>query len=366
MPFCSNCGAEIIEGAKFCQECGAPISAQAEQYLGKRQQEYSGKIYKCPNCGEILNSFEATCPACGYELRGAQASNSIQKLAEEINRLEFERALFDDGKKKHSLLSSKNLLDFIARARENSSENSKVSLTDKRIANLIKTFPVPNTKEDVLEFMILASANIDTNVLDSSSASIKDQEGQRLISDAWVSKLEQVYQKAKITFGDTSDFQEIENLYNCRQKQIKRGRNKSTRETILAFGIIALIFVGTFIGINIGDKNEQTRMEHLVGEIEVALENGEYELAMMNALSIEFKGGSTTSKEKWLIQRTYWIEKILEEAATHGVDLEYMIPEETEPPQESEPPEETSPQGFFSGFIQGFQNALNPSPSPSN
>ena len=31
MPFCTNCGAQIAEGAKFCTNCGAPISRASEK-----------------------------------------------------------------------------------------------------------------------------------------------------------------------------------------------------------------------------------------------------------------------------------------------------------------------------------------------
>ena len=33
-----------------------------------------------------------------------------------------------------------------------------ISKTDEQIINLIKSFPVPNAKEDMLEFMILATS----------------------------------------------------------------------------------------------------------------------------------------------------------------------------------------------------------------
>lgn len=111
---------------------------------------------------------------------------------------------------------------------------------------------------------------------------------------------------------------------------------------------------------------EEERLNRVVAQIQADLQDEEYRLAMMNALSIEYSGSDKEQERKWPIQRTYWIEKILEEAAAHGVDLEYMIPEETTTPQESNPPEETSPQGFFSGVVQSIQNALNPSPSPAN
>ena len=51
MTFCINCGSEIVENAKFCQKCGHPTE-KANHNEEKRKQEFVGKIYKCPNCGE--------------------------------------------------------------------------------------------------------------------------------------------------------------------------------------------------------------------------------------------------------------------------------------------------------------------------
>ena len=42
MAFCSKCGAELREGAKFCPECGAPAS-EREAALPERERKSSGK-----------------------------------------------------------------------------------------------------------------------------------------------------------------------------------------------------------------------------------------------------------------------------------------------------------------------------------
>ena len=31
MPFCSNCGAKLYDGASFCSECGVPVSTVQQQ-----------------------------------------------------------------------------------------------------------------------------------------------------------------------------------------------------------------------------------------------------------------------------------------------------------------------------------------------
>ena len=32
MKFCTNCGAQVLDGSKFCTECGQRIEARKDQY----------------------------------------------------------------------------------------------------------------------------------------------------------------------------------------------------------------------------------------------------------------------------------------------------------------------------------------------
>lgn len=159
MPFCSNCGQQINDGAKFCPSCGTAVSN--EKTNNQRKAVFEGNIHKCPNCGEVLNSFTSNCPSCGHEIRGASNSAAVQEFAVKLASAE--------------------------------SRQEKIAI--------IRNFPIPNTKEDILEFMILASTNIGDNL-------------EKDISAAWQSKTEQAYQKAQIIFQDEKEFSRIQNIYS--------------------------------------------------------------------------------------------------------------------------------------------------------
>lgn len=173
MPFCLNCGQQINDGAKFCPSCGTAVSN--EKTNNQRKTVFEGNIHKCPNCGEVLNSFTSNCPSCGYEIRGASNSAAVQEFAVKLASAE--------------------------------SRQEKIAI--------IRNFPIPNTKEDILEFMILASTNIGDNL-------------EKDISAAWQSKTEQAYQKAKIIFQDEKEFSRIQNIYSqvcvklTKQKKIEK------------------------------------------------------------------------------------------------------------------------------------------------
>ena len=148
MAFCSNCGEKLNGGAKFCHACGASTNGIPTQQ--RREQEFAGRIIKCPNCGEVLESFSACCPACGIELRGTKATSSVREFAHKLEAIEAQR--------EHEKLTG-----IFGRV----SQMQRISKTDEQKISLIKNFSVPNTKEDILEFMILATSNVDMSMYSS-------------------------------------------------------------------------------------------------------------------------------------------------------------------------------------------------------
>lgn len=214
MAFCANCGCSVNEHANFCPRCGATTrkdhSANTDGF-SERKVTYDGEIKKCPNCGEILKSFTPNCPSCGYELRNSRTTNYI---------LEFSKKL-------------------------------EAAATSKQKDDLIRHFVMPNTKEDIYEFMILAASNLETG-------------GDN--TDAWLVKLEHAYQKAKYIFGDSLEIKPITNIYNNATKQYSKIKFKQKTKSFGSFlvkhwrgtistilGIIAIIFC--MIGAKDIDRN---------------------------------------------------------------------------------------------------------------
>lgn len=183
MAFCMNCGCSVNEHANFCPKCGATTrkdhSANTDGF-SERKVTYDGEIKKCPNCGEILKSFTPNCPSCGYELRNSRTTNYI---------LEFSKKL-------------------------------EAAATSKQKDDLIRHFVMPNTKEDIYEFMILAASNLETD-------------GDN--TDAWLVKLEQAYQKAKYIFGDSLEIKPISNIYNNATKQYSKIKFKQKSKSFGSF-----------------------------------------------------------------------------------------------------------------------------------
>lgn len=315
MAFCMNCGKQLPDGAKFCLECGTKLGDTNAEQKTQRETTYEGKIYKCPNCGDILDAYESVCETCGYERRGTEANNSAQKLADKLQEIEEQRP-----------------------AKERVSIN-KISSTDQQKIDLIKNFPIPNTREDMYEFMVLASANIDLSVYGFNPNSMPA--AQKAISDAWRAKFEQAYKKAKISFEKEPGFASISLLYSQKNDEIVAAQKKASRANVITWVCMALVFaicVGIPIILGTSSLSEDTervaqeneRLDAIVQEVYDAIEEENYVLARAKAASISFSGPTilegNLAREKWDQVRADLLEII--DKAEQGLDYD-PIPIET-------------------------------------
>lgn len=359
--FCPYCGTKLDEGDRFCKNCGESIVDNQPSYQksrhsnsysysensSERQTVYDGNIHKCPNCGQILKSFELICPACGYELRGTKASSAVREFALKLEAIESKR----DYEKPYGFFAS-------------AGAQQRVSKTDEQKISLIKSFSVPNSKEDMLEFMILATSNMNMLVYDSF-ASTSLSKGEREINAAWFAKVQQVYEKAKRSHSmDSRDntFTEIQALYDKCNERIKRTKGKGAVKWLLTIGWIPilLIFLIVFVGVSSPkwEAEELERLDNIVLDVQQALDNGEYSYALRIAESIDYRRSDAEMERKWDLQREYWIAKVLEEAAANGEDLEYTPAPDSERANDSSTDSENNSGGFIEGFVEGFNESV--------
>lgn len=223
MAFCINCGQELAEGAKFCANCGQVVNGK--HTATQRKTVYEGQIHKCPNCGDVINSFVSNCPTCGYEIRDALGVSSVRQLAMKLEQLEAKRP----PKKRPNIFTR-------------TFGGTQLQSIDEQKIDLIKNFSIPNTKEDVLEFIVLAAANIDLKVygLDSGKYEMFDP-ARRELSDAWLAKLEQADQKAEIMFGHTQEYLFIRNVYEKKVKAINKQKHQIIWLLVGVFGSLFLM-----------------------------------------------------------------------------------------------------------------------------
>lgn len=341
MAYCMNCGKELPDGAKFCAECGTSIGS-VQKPEEKRETVYEGKLFKCPNCGEVLNSFTANCPTCGHELRGMQATSAVRELATKIEAIESERKSRSRGL-------------FI----------KKITQVDEKKISLIRNFSIPNTREDLYEFLILSKSNINVELYENDSPMMKG-DARVAVSDAWKAKFEQAYQKAKLVFVDDSKMIEIQRMYDDIHKSIKKAKTKTWRVLGISFGVIFVVLILEFalIGglLSSGEKDKErevARLNEVVVEIENALEDNDYRLALMHADSLCFRESDSDLERDWKIKRDYWIDKIIDEAAQNGIKLEKPIDRTNDDvqPIETDTKEGKTEDSFTNGYNDAMEES---------
>ena len=95
---------------------------ELDEKLEKEKKEAFGRT--CPNCGKQVPPLTLKCE-CGYEFTKRKTVSSVQLLSEKIEKI----------------------------------YSSGYGDKEQKILNAITLFPVPNTKEDIIEFLALAAPN---------------------------------------------------------------------------------------------------------------------------------------------------------------------------------------------------------------
>ena len=213
--FCKYCGADIDNDSKFCKSCGATLdgAGYAQSDGSIRKQTYEGELRKCPNCGDPIDAFELICDKCGYNFSTNRVSSNQEKLATQLRKIDEEQ---------------------IRRA-----------IKKERKASCISAHPVPNSIEEISSFMMYAGGNIDIKCLATANSVEEYDKGDRKIAEAWIGKMDQMYQLARITFSQEPLFAEIEKIYLAKKREIKRA---VVKRFISSYGsALVLVFVFLFL-----------------------------------------------------------------------------------------------------------------------
>jgi hypothetical protein len=274
MAFCSSCGTQVADGVKFCTSCGkavggeaAPAVAPAAAVPPKPVTEKVGNIRKCPACGAEIGSFQARCPSCGHELNSVSVAGSVKEFANKL--VELESGVQSGAEQKqvaHSILIRAGIIIVMAlisaivgwnEIEESSNYSiliigfivtafcalilfSKVKLTQavKQETMLIETFPIPTSKEDLFEFLILASSKIS-----SASGLGHEAQLQRHWNKIWNVKCRQIKTKANLAFsGDAQSMSTVDDLLAKSNKLLAQQKTRSGIRT----GAVAAVILAMY------------------------------------------------------------------------------------------------------------------------
>lgn len=168
-----------------------------------------GTIDKCPACGAIVETGTLSCTECGYTFKNIKGNSSVQRFADILREIEL----------RHQTAATENnkgMLNSLTRSFGASSRKDE-------ICTAIDTFPIPNSKEDLLEFLCFLKPKSEKNKKSGVTkvvngymnvatlgiyGAVTKSNGDS-ITNAYKAKYEECLNKAMLYIKTDSDFEEL-------------------------------------------------------------------------------------------------------------------------------------------------------------
>lgn len=172
-----------------------------------------GDVKKCPNCGEPVEPMAVKCSACGYEFRNVEALKSSQRLAEKLEAID---EAYRGKKIEHNVGFG---------IKEDRTRFDIFREKDTAINN----FPIPTTKEDLLDFAI------------SMQSKWSSDDGFSGLKSAYKAKYDECVKKAQVLFPNDPMFQGVFEQYQADKKNI--WANMSIGKKLLLVIVLGTLFL---------------------------------------------------------------------------------------------------------------------------
>lgn len=216
------------------------------------QSDKFGDVRKCPSCGAIVESFAIKCSDCETEFRNIHASQNIIKFFEKIDDLEKSRKISASNDADDSSIGFKTLLKWVffywillpmkaINFLINKSKSAKWTTTDIRKEELIMNFPIPNSREEIFEFLTLSLSKIDV----ISYLEVVSEKGKYISAwnNVWLKKIEQINSKASLAMkNDAKSYQEIMSFVQEGRAKVKANKQR-VYNLIIGFALIITFLI---------------------------------------------------------------------------------------------------------------------------
>ncbi len=187
---------EMVLEAKLFEKRKSMQAAIPQQQAATPRSNKYGDIRKCPSCGAIVESFNISCPDCGFEFTNVGAVSSFEALSRKLEEIDRKYGNKDYGIR-HEFFGTR-IQD----------EARKIKMKQQAVS----TFPIPTAKEDLLEFLAMGipMAEKKGSRFMRNNMGSPDYEHNQL-ANAWHNKLKQVIIKARLAMkNDPSTLEDIE------------------------------------------------------------------------------------------------------------------------------------------------------------
>ena len=241
-----------------------------------------GDVRKCPSCGAIAETFSTKCAECSTEFRNIEASQNIIRFFEKLDEIESHRkeSIYETDKRYSNndsdvgavlkriilfpILIPQKIFSFFI----NKSKPAKWSTTDSRKEELILNFPVPASREEILEFLNLASSKI--NSVTYFNAFSEETKYKDAWTKIWLRKIEQIHSKAAMAMkNDKESFNDVNEMTKSARLLVKKNNHKVLHIAIGFTLLIAALVIWIVVSVKSyaeEAKKERERLEKIQEE----------------------------------------------------------------------------------------------------
>lgn len=176
-----------------------------------RQKEKVGNIKTCPACGSSVKAMVLNCSDCGHEFSNASANSTIKNL----------ELIIETERKKYISKNSE---------AEGGDYWAGNTFNEQELPRILKNFPIPNTKEDLIEALSFMSSKV---------ISSTDTESEEI--NAYQAKALEIITKLSLMPNIESH---VLNRLKEIEAQMKKVKSKNARNLWLTTICIAIIIFG--------------------------------------------------------------------------------------------------------------------------
>lgn len=136
---------EMVLGARIYEK----VKNKTPEPIAAPKSDKFGDIKKCPSCGAIVQSFSTKCSDCSHDFRNVGSAESIREFFKDYQTIESKVVLRDNR-------NTGGLLGKLIGELESTGDGDWKRAVFTKKKEFIMHFPIPNSKEDILEFLSMA------------------------------------------------------------------------------------------------------------------------------------------------------------------------------------------------------------------
>lgn len=163
-----------------------------------------GDVKKCPACGAMIQSFQTKCSDCGHDFRNVESASSIREFFKDFQTIESKVVMRENT-------NNGGLMGKLVGSIESMGGGDWKRAVFTKKKEFIMHFPIPNAKEDILEFLSMAvplaspAKKSTFSAFKKFGAHFGDDHAKDydfMIAEVWVQKCEQIVMKAKFSMKE--------------------------------------------------------------------------------------------------------------------------------------------------------------------